>query len=110
MKILSLYCIGSANTRKWLSDNNSLSHKECPIHTVREEEEIKKHASKDKRVYIEMSKGEVILLKIKLLHSSLVNTINRPRRAFSIAFIDGNTYCTTSGARYPQVLPEYRPV
>ena len=86
------------------------SHKECPIHTVREEEEIKKYAPEDKRIYMEMSKGEVILLKIKLLHSSLINTTDCPRRAFSIAFIDGNTYCTTSGARYPQVLPEYRPV
>ena len=86
------------------------SHKECPIHTVRKEGEIQKYAPEEKRVYMEMNKGEVILLKIKLLHSSLVNTTDRPRRAFSIAFIDGDTYCTISGERYPQVLPEYHPV
>ena len=86
------------------------SHNECPIHTVRKEEDIQKYAPEEKRVYMEMDKGEVILLKTKLLHSSLVNTTDRPRRAFSIAFIYGDVYCTTSGDRYPQVWPDYRPV
>ena len=86
------------------------SHIECPIHTVSKEEDIQKYAPEDKRVYLEMKKGEVILQKIKLLHSSLVNTTDRPRRAFSVAFIHGDAYCTTSGERYPQVLPAYRPV
>ena len=86
------------------------SHIECPIHTVSKEKDIQKYAPEDKRVYMEMDKGEVILLKTKLLHSSLVNTTNRPRRAFSVAFIHGDAYCTTTGERYPQVLPTYRPV
>ena len=66
------------------------SHIECPIHTVSKEKDIQKYAPEDKRVYMEMDKGEVILLKTKLLHSSLVNTTNRPRRAFSVAFIHGD--------------------
>lgn len=86
------------------------SHRECPIHTVRKEEDIQKYAPENKRVYMEMDKGEVILLKTKLLHSSLVNTTDRPRRAFSIAFIHGDAYCTTSGERYPLAFPDYRPV
>ncbi len=86
------------------------SHKECPIHTVDKEEDIQKYAPKEKRVHMEMDKGEVILFKTKLLHSSLVNTTDRPRRAFSIAFIHGDAYCTTSGERYPQGLPEYHSV
>ena len=86
------------------------SHKECPIHTVRKEEDIQKYAPEEKRVYMELDKGEVVLQKIKLLHSSPVNTTNRPRRAFSIAFIHADAYRTTTGERYPQVLPEYRPV
>mgnify|MGYP003326229732 CR=1 FL=1 len=86
------------------------SHKECPMHTVRNEKDIQKYAPEKNRMYMELEKGEVVLQQIKLLHSSLVNTTHRPRRAFSIAFIDANAYCTHSGERYPQVLPDYQPV
>ncbi len=83
------------------------SHKECPIHTVDREDDIQKYAPEEKRAYMEMDKGEVILFKTKLLHSSLVNTTNRPRRAFSIAFIHADACQTVSGERYPQVFPTY---
>ena len=66
-----------------------------------------KYAPEEKLAYMEMDKGEVILFKTKLLHSSLVNTTNRPRRAFSIAFIHGDACQTVSGERYPQVFPTY---
>ena len=84
------------------------SHKECPIHTVDREDDIQKYAPEEKRAYMEMDKGEVILFKTKLLHSSLVNTTNLPRRAFSIAFIPGDACQTVFGERYPQVFPTYR--
>ncbi len=108
---ITLYTALDAQTKK----NGCLtvipySHKECPIHTVRKEKDIQNYAPEKKRVYMELEKGEVILQQIKLLHSSLVNTTHRPRRAFSIAFIDANAYCTDSGKRYPQVLPNYQPV
>jgi len=86
------------------------SHTECPIHTVDKEEDIQKYAPEEIRVYMELAKGEVILFKTKLLHSSLVNTTNRPRRAFSIAFIHGSAVQQQSGETYPQVFPEYVPV
>ena len=70
-------------------------------HTGRTEQEIEQYAPKEKRVYLELEKGVVILQKIKLLYSSLVNTTNYPRRAFSIAFIDAKAYCTTTGEHYP---------
>ena len=85
------------------------SHTEYPIHTVRTEQEIEQYAPKEKRVYLELETGGVILQKIKLLHSSLVNTTNYPRRAFSIAFIDAKAYCITTGEHYPQVWPQYCP-
>ena len=85
------------------------SHKECPLEGVKTEETIRKYAPPEKRVFMEMEKGEVVLFKNHMLHSSLVNTTNRPRRAFSIAFVHADTYNTNSGVRYPEVIPEYRP-
>ena len=37
-----------------------------------------------------------------------MNTTDRPRRAFNIAFIHADAYQTASGERYPQVFPMYR--
>ena len=85
------------------------SHKECPFESVNTDEKTHKYAPPERRFFMEMEKGEVVLFKNKLLHSSLVNTTNRPRRAFSIAFVHADTYEMTSGKRFPQVMPEYRP-
>jgi phytanoyl-CoA hydroxylase len=85
------------------------SHKECPFESVNTDEKIRKYAPPERRAFMEMEKGEVVLFKNKLLHSSLVNTTNRPRRAFSVAFVHADTVNMTSGRRFPQVMPEYRP-
>jgi len=79
------------------------SHKECPIHTVDREDDIQKYAPEEKWAYMEMDKGEVILFKTKLLHSSLVNTTNRPHRAFGIGRCLPNGFWRTLSAGIPNV-------
>lgn len=78
---------------------------DCPIHTVQEDEEIAEHAPPEKRVFLEMEKGEVVMFKTRLLHSSLVNTTDRPRRAFSIGFVDAATRHLETGKTYPRIFP-----
>ena len=82
------------------------SHVGCPVHTVEEETDIAKYAPPEKRVFLEMEKGEVVLFKTRLLHSSLVNTTDKPRRAFSIGFIRADSYHLKTGKIYPQIFPE----
>ena len=67
------------------------------------------HAPIEKRLYLEMEMGEVVLLHNWTLHRSEVNTTNRPRRAFSVCYIDAATHQVTTGRRYPKVFPEYVP-
>ncbi len=78
---------------------------DCPIHTVAEEEDIAKFAPLEKRVFLELEKGEVVMFKTRILHSSLVNTTDRPRRAFSIGYVDAATYHLETGKTYPRVFP-----
>ena len=68
------------------------------------------HAPIEKRLYLEMEMGEVALLHNWTLHRSEVNTTNRPRRAFSVCYIDAATRQASTGRRYPMVFPEYVPV
>ena len=86
------------------------SHKECPIASVSREADIKKYAPEEKCICLEMERGEVILFKNKLLHSSLANTTDFPRRALSVAYIHADAYSLTCGKRFPQVFPKYRSV
>ena len=72
-------------------------------------EERASHAPDEKRLYLEMEKGEVVLLHNWTLHRSEVNTTNRPRRAFSVCYIDAATHQVTTGRRYPKIFPEYVP-
>ena len=67
------------------------------------------HAPDEKRLYLEMEMGEVVLLHNWTLHRSEVNTTNRPRRAFSVCYIDAATHQVTTGRRYPKIFPEYMP-
>ena len=73
-----------------------------------EEREI--HAPDSKRLYLEMEMGEVVLLDNWTLHRSEVNTTNRPRRAFSVCYIDAATRQLSTGRGYPKVFPEYLPL
>ncbi|MDA1137027.1 MAG: phytanoyl-CoA dioxygenase family protein [Planctomycetota bacterium] len=86
------------------------SHRECTVHTVESEEDIARFAPPENRHFLEMEKGEVVMFKAKTLHSSLVNTTDRPRRAFSIGFIDSDSYNVKTHQRYPLVFPHYEPI
>ena len=74
------------------------------------EEERVLHAPDEKRLYLEMEKGEVALLHNWTLHRSETNSTDRPRRAFSVCYIDAATRQTTTGRAYPRVFPTYRPI
>ncbi len=74
------------------------------------EEERALHAPDEKRLFLEMEKGEVVLLHNWTLHRSETNSTNRPRRAFSVCYIDAATRQRDSGRAFPQIFPEYVPV
>ncbi len=74
------------------------------------EEEIAIHAPDEKRLYVEMEKGEVVLLHNWTLHKSEVNTTNRSRRGFSVCYIDAATREMSSRVSFPQIFPEYVPL
>ena len=68
------------------------------------------HAPDERRLYLEMEKGEVVLLHNWTLHRSETNSTNRPRRAFSVCYIDAATRQKTSGRAFPRVFPTYQPI
>jgi hypothetical protein len=41
-----------------------------------------------------------------LLHRSGVNTIDRPRRAFSVVYMDAATRRTSDGSTFPRIFGE----
>lgn len=73
-------------------------------------EEILLHAPDEKRLFLELESGEVVLLDNMTLHRSEVNTTNRPRRAFSVCYIDAATQHVASGSTFPIIFPKYVPV
>ncbi len=72
-------------------------------------EEIVVHAPDSKRLYLEMEQGEVVLLHNWTLHRSETNSTNRPRRAFSVCYIDAATRQVSTERGFPKVFPEYVP-
>jgi len=68
------------------------------------------HAPDEKRLYLEMEKGEVALLHNWTLHRSETNTTNGPRRAFSVCYVDAATRQVNDGRAFSKVFPEYEPV
>ena len=74
------------------------------------EEERALHAPDEKRLYLEMEKGEVVLLHNWTLHRSETNTTDKPRRAFSVCYIDQSTRQKTNDRSFPQIFPDYQPV
>jgi hypothetical protein len=68
------------------------------------------HAPDSKRLYLEMERGEVVLLHNWTLHRSEVNTTDQPRRAFSVCYIDSATRQRSTGCSYPKFFPAYVPV
>jgi len=59
-------------------------------HTITPEQE-QEYYSEDKALYLELEPGEAVLLHNWLLHSSDVNKTARPRRAFSVCYVDART-------------------
>ena len=74
------------------------------------EEERAIHAPDEKRLYLELEQGEVILLHNWTLHRSETNHTEGPRRAFSVCYLDAATRQADSGRAYAQVFPVYVPV
>ena len=72
-------------------------------------EEIALHAPPEKRVYLEMARGEVVLLHNWTLHQSETNQTGEPRRAFSVCYLEAATRQASTGASFPLIFPEYRP-
>ncbi|MDP7253101.1 MAG: phytanoyl-CoA dioxygenase family protein [Planctomycetota bacterium] len=67
------------------------------------------HAPDEKRVYVEMQKGEVALLHNWTLHRSETNNTDGPRRAFSVCYVDAATRQGDGEHAFPKVFPEYEP-
>lgn len=59
-------------------------------HTITSEQEAS-YAQEEKSLFLEAEAGEVLLLHNWLLHRSGVNTIEHPRRAFSVCYMEGAT-------------------
>lgn len=74
-------------------------------HTITAEQE-REHCDPSRAILLDAKAGETILLHNYLLHRSGVNTIERPRRAFSVVYMDGATRRVKDGAAFPMVFGE----
>jgi hypothetical protein len=75
-------------------------------HTITPEQEAA-YCSDEKSVFLEARAGEAFLLHNWLLHRSGVNTIDRPRRAFSVCYMDAATRSTVDpDRRFPIAFGE----
>lgn len=79
--------------------------------------EIAVHAPDEKRLFLELERGEVVLLHNWTLHRSETNHTDRPRRAFSVWYMDAATTSIwpdsrekDSGESFVRVFPDYEPV
>jgi len=73
-------------------------------HTITPEQEAA-YCQDEQSVFLEAPAGTAILLHNWLLHRSGVNTIDRPRRAFSVCYMDAATRNTRSPEhRFPTVF------
>lgn len=72
-------------------------------HTITAEQEAQ-FARDENSVFLEAKTGEAILLHNWLLHRSGVNTIECPRRAFSVCYMDARTRSTRDGHAFPVVF------
>jgi phytanoyl-CoA hydroxylase len=73
-------------------------------HTITPEQEAL-YARDEDSLFLEARAGEALLLHNHLLHRSGVNTIERPRRAFSVCYMEAATYTTDAARRtFPVVF------
>ena len=74
-------------------------------HTITPEQEARYCRDEDS-IFLTARAGEALLLHNYLLHRSGVNTLDRPRRAFSVVYMDAATRRTTDGGAFPIVFGE----
>ena len=75
-------------------------------HTITPEQEAQ-HCRDEDSAYLEAPAGTAILLHNWLLHRSGINTIDRPRRAFSVCYMDAATrHARNPEHRFPIVFGE----
>lgn len=75
-------------------------------HTITPEQEAQ-YARDEDSVFLDAKAGEAILLHNWLLHRSGVNTIEHPRRAFSVCYMEAATRAVRDpDYRFPQVFGE----
>lgn len=74
-------------------------------HTITPEQEAQ-HCRDEASIFLDARAGESILLHNYLLHRSGVNTISRPRRAFSVVYMDAATRRLKDGSTFPIVFGE----
>jgi phytanoyl-CoA hydroxylase len=72
-------------------------------HTITPEQEARYCRDADS-LYLEARAGEAFLLHNYLLHRSGVNRTDRPRRAFSVVYMDGATRRVRDGSEFPRVF------
>ena len=73
-------------------------------HTITSEQEAE-FARDEDSIFLEAKEGEAILLHNWLLHRSGVNTIERPRRAFSVCYMDAATRAVRDpDYRFPKIF------
>ncbi|CAN5751410.1 N/A [soil metagenome] len=77
-----------------------------PQHFVTEADQAK-YTQENAVIDLEVAAGEAVLLHNFLLHRSGVNHTATPRRAFSVAYMDGATQDRTTGATFPRVFGEH---
>ena len=68
------------------------------------EEDQAIHCTDEKVINFEAEAGEAILIHNWLLHRSGVNKTDRPRRAFSIAYMEASTKNVKTGATFPVIF------
>ena len=68
------------------------------------EEDQATHCSSEKIIDLEVRAGEAVLIHNWMLHRSKVNRTGKPRRAFSIAFMDAATKSVASGDAFPVIF------
>jgi len=68
------------------------------------EEDQAFHCTDDKVMDFEVEAGEAILIHNWLLHRSGVNGTDRPRRAFSVAYMPAATTTVSTGERFPVIF------
>jgi len=69
-----------------------------------QEEDQAFHCADDKVMDFEAEAGEAILIHNWLLHRSGVNGTDRPRRAFSVAYMPAATTNVSTGERFPVIF------